>query len=507
MFCKTSGLGLLLALGLGWPSAGTWAYGGAQVALYQDAGSGNGTWAEGVTAIKNMLTNLGYSYEEVNYAVFNNPAYDLSSLYQIIILPGGYAQPYNQWISATGKARIRDFVSKGGGFLGICAGSYFASDRVVWEGQTYDDTPEGYYYNAFSNHHEWFYAYDLDLFSGTASGPLDSIADFSAGRYGMVRLEFNSTSEVLASYKTPPFTENLLYFGGPYFSSAGWWGDTQILATYPNDPNLSGPAAGQAAMIAFEYGSGRVVLSGPHPEIEEDSDRDGVTLTDEATLDDQGSDWDLVAKLLAWLTNPNSVSCPSLYYWDGSEMRRNSYLIPGARLQERTYTDFVPLGRDLRPLPDGGYLVEIRETEQEISYLDHAELWVIDHPPQFPIGDILRIRNTPGDDGHPQRRAWYNQTAGLRQLETLGQVRRLTPGRAHQGDGLSPLAQVAYEDDRLVRLLPGDRLELVFYPGLGPTEPSEPDWERDFLLVSRGYYDPLDAASLDGTSLLRLMAP
>jgi hypothetical protein len=51
-------------------------------------------------------------------------------------------------------------------------------------------------------------------------------------------------------------------------------------------------------MIAFEYGLGRVFLVATHPEIEEDSNRDGVDFADE--LDDQGSDWELMREVILW---------------------------------------------------------------------------------------------------------------------------------------------------------------------------------------------------------------
>jgi len=57
-------------------------------------------------------------------------------------------------------------------------------------------------------------------------------------------------------------------------------------------------ATDQPAMLAFNYDSGRVFLVGTHPEIKEDSDRDGVTFGDE--LGDQGSDWDLMKRAAVW---------------------------------------------------------------------------------------------------------------------------------------------------------------------------------------------------------------
>ena len=54
------------------------------------------------------------------------------------------------------------------------------------------------------------------------------------------------------------------------------------------------------AMIAFDYGQGRVFLSGPHPGIEVDSDRDGSAILQE--LSDEGSEWPLLLEVMKWLT-------------------------------------------------------------------------------------------------------------------------------------------------------------------------------------------------------------
>lgn len=49
----------------------------------------------------------------------------------------------------------------------------------------------------------------------------------------------------------------------------------------------------------FEYGAGRVFLSGPHPEIEENSFRAGTSFGEE--FDDQDSDWPLMYEAIKWL--------------------------------------------------------------------------------------------------------------------------------------------------------------------------------------------------------------
>jgi len=72
-----------------------------------------------------------------------------------------------------------------------------------------------------------------------------------------------------------------------------------------NDINILGRynKGNQPMMLAFEYGEGRVFLIGTHPEIEENSDRDGVDFGNE--LDDKGSDWDLMKKATIWCLKEN----------------------------------------------------------------------------------------------------------------------------------------------------------------------------------------------------------
>jgi len=271
---------------------------GADVAIYDDAGAKlldgtaySGAWAPGVTAIKNMLTNLGYTYEVISYADLNTSPQNFSKLYKIILVPGGFASYYNYWISLAGKQRIRDFVAAGGGYYGICAGAFFATDRTNWEGIEYDDT---YLVNAVINRNAWgeITGYDLNLFPGVGTGPMNAIADFWTTHYNMTTLRFNSTSSILQNYKQAPFSEDVLYYGGPWFQ-ADSGASVAVLATY--DYNS------KPAIVAFSYGKGRVILSGPHPEIEEDSDRDGVTIERESTMNDNGSDWPLTGHLLLWL--------------------------------------------------------------------------------------------------------------------------------------------------------------------------------------------------------------
>ena len=59
-----------------------------------------------------MLSAMGYTYEEITYLDLQYAPEDFSALYKVILVPGGYAQWYNYWISKAAKQRIRNFVDR-----------------------------------------------------------------------------------------------------------------------------------------------------------------------------------------------------------------------------------------------------------------------------------------------------------------------------------------------------------------------------------------------------------
>ncbi len=254
---------------------------GADIAVYTD--NGTGAWEDGIVAFENFLDWKGISHERITAADINST--DLRPLYQAIYFPGGYAWYYKIAISETGLQNIRDLVSSGGGYIGICAGAYFASDSVYWEEDGLLDYP-------------------LDLFDGTARGAIDAIAPWD--NYAMTTLKMNSNNPI---NQFEPATEQMLYYGGPVFvPHSGQTVDTIAVWSAWHD---------SLAAINFDYGSGRVLLLGPHPEIEEDSDRDSTDFAQE--LDDAGSDWPFLWSAVDWLLDrPISYPPPSEIEWEVS---------------------------------------------------------------------------------------------------------------------------------------------------------------------------------------------
>jgi hypothetical protein len=91
-----------------------------------------------------------------------------------------------------------------------------------------------------------------------------------------------------------PERMTMYYQGGCYLNLTDD-SDVTVLGTYN--------ATGEVAIAACDYGEGRVFISGPHPEIEEDDSRDGIQFYDpQGELWDPESDWPLLREAIRWLT-------------------------------------------------------------------------------------------------------------------------------------------------------------------------------------------------------------
>jgi glutamine amidotransferase-like uncharacterized protein len=232
------------------------------IAIYSDQGA----WEESVQAGQKMFEWMGYTVAIIDADYINSQSLDK---FRILYIPGGDMYQYAQDISSTGKEKIREFVANGGGYIGICGGAYFASEKVIWRGQELSMTP-------------------LGLFSGTTDGPKDVIVPYPEYDMSKINIE-NNTHPITQS---EPDSVWILYYWGPI-----------LLPDHDANVTVLGryDVGNYIAMLAFEYGRGRVFIIGTHPEIEEDSDRDGVEFGDD--LDDHGSDWDLVREAVIWCLN------------------------------------------------------------------------------------------------------------------------------------------------------------------------------------------------------------
>ena len=225
------------------------------LAVYHD----DGVWLDGLTATEQMLDWMGITWKEVT-------ADDLNSVglegFSALWIGGGWSPDYERKIRESGRRAILEMIERGGAYIGVCAGAYYAAETVVWKGESYP--------------------YSLKLFHGAAVGP----EIYSWPYYGMAELAMNTEHPINTDGNKE---ESILLYGGGHFAPAAGQ-EMDIVATYERTGNPAG--------ITFSYGKGRVVLFGVHPEIEEDDRRDGVGFA--AQFDDEGSDWPFMKRALSW---------------------------------------------------------------------------------------------------------------------------------------------------------------------------------------------------------------
>lgn len=233
------------------------------IGIYTDDGAAQAC----VIAAYNMFKWMGYNIdsldaEKVNYG-------DIRHI-DLFYFPGGSSGPYIEDITEQGKEKIRQLISAGCGYIGTCAGAMFAAETQVWQGTAYSDC-------------------QLGIFPGTAKGPISEI--FPDPGIGMCQVNLNKPHYIT---NTEADSVWILYYQGPYLTPKTGQ-EIEIIGWYD--------ITNQIAMLGYTYGKGRVFLIGPHPEWEEDSDRDGVSYFD--IYDDHGSDWPLMYNATRWCLYEN----------------------------------------------------------------------------------------------------------------------------------------------------------------------------------------------------------
>ena len=163
--------------------------------------------------------------------------------YDILIMPGGLAITYlnNPEINA---GDLKNFVKSGNGYVGICAGSYAASEHV-------DGDYDGWGIAPHINSKSVSYVGNLSiLLTPDGENILDSqkFSNFA----GQKTFGFLSTSDSVTMY----------HWNGPAMYKTD--GSNDSLAVYAG--NETG-YQNYTAVATDTYGSGRVALSGPHPEL------------------------------------------------------------------------------------------------------------------------------------------------------------------------------------------------------------------------------------------------
>lgn len=199
------------------------------VYVYNDDGVSSTSFLHTLAAFKQALPEK-YTVRSINAAaiITNQWVHDAA----LLVIPGGADLPYGKKLNGIGNNNIKNYVSHGGAYLGICAGAYYGSAYVE-----------------FDKHGELEVAgkRELAFFPDTAIGPAlakYNYHDNSGARAALVNLSFRQVKRAI-----------IYYNGGGYFNHTDGYPNVQVLGNYHN---------GLPAIIQMTVGRGRVILSGVH---------------------------------------------------------------------------------------------------------------------------------------------------------------------------------------------------------------------------------------------------
>jgi len=166
--------------------------------------------------------------------------------FDVVLHPGGSGSGQAKAIGEKGRENVRDFVKNGGGYVGICAGAYLASSNYPWSLNIIDAI-------VIERAH-WARGGGPVTMQLTAEGRriIDDISEPVVVRYGQGALYAPAKRDDLGDYRVlATFTTGTTEKNNTKSSTGG---------------ALEAVMRGAPAMVAGEYGKGRVVVISPHPE-------------------------------------------------------------------------------------------------------------------------------------------------------------------------------------------------------------------------------------------------
>ncbi len=150
----------------------------------------------------------------------------------LVVLPGGRDSLYDTTLAGEPNANIRAFVAAGGGYLGICAGAYYAADHMAFGLDLPGVTVQG--------------PRPLKFYPGLCLGPMTQSFDYDDYRGAQ-------------AWPVWPSGAMAYYHGGGTFVDAQNKPEVEVLHSYDHEGRL-------AATVACRHGEGLAVLTGLHLE-------------------------------------------------------------------------------------------------------------------------------------------------------------------------------------------------------------------------------------------------
>jgi glutamine amidotransferase-like uncharacterized protein len=173
---------------------------------------------------------------------------DRLARFDVLIFPGGQAHKQADALGENARRAVKDFIRSGGGYVGICAGGFFASAQYDWS----------------------LGLVNTRILTGDQEIPGVGIRSMADRGPGTVQIELTAEGQSIFGDRPAPI--DISFSGGPIF--LGPKRDdlplTIPLAHYSTEVSNYAPQRGTMigtpAIFAAKFGAGRVVALSPHPE-------------------------------------------------------------------------------------------------------------------------------------------------------------------------------------------------------------------------------------------------
>jgi glutamine amidotransferase-like uncharacterized protein len=205
-----------------------------QIIVYVDQGVDGAALKHTLKSLQQEIDPQRHAIRRMDAAAIKSEPWEKETT--LLIIPGGRDVYYHSSLAPEGTLKIRNFVSSGGHYLGLCAGAYFASDFIEFE--------KGGYLEVLGKR-------NLEFYPGKAIGPA----------YGLNKYSYENEKGAEAALISWKEGQCFAYYnGGCYFEGAHNYPDVEVLSTYDH---LDGKPA---AIVSCKFGKGRAFLSGVHIE-------------------------------------------------------------------------------------------------------------------------------------------------------------------------------------------------------------------------------------------------
>jgi len=258
---RKHGLPVLIPLGLAWLILLCSHAIAEDVILFYE-GSGITNLAD-IQSYAQVAQNLHLMSKTVDHRFINerDSFFDQNShrKFRVLILPGGVAYRWfekfeGKGINCQGVKNILSFIEDGGSVIAICicAPSIFAIREEFMVPNLRDPFYKEGKWEIRTGAFKLFCG--VYAFKGSLRGPQETNRPYPKPRF--LPIKMNSENEIVREAKLPSVIYQLVMGGGSILPEKGQ--PLEIVGWFPN---------GTAAIGIVPYGKGRIIMSGPHPNI------------------------------------------------------------------------------------------------------------------------------------------------------------------------------------------------------------------------------------------------